>query len=353
MYLNLNAETDLIREAVRVFNNIGEFQLAILTEEERFQYDNFHTEYDTLVRLTGYGVDQELAVECKKRLTQPTVGAMVHHLQRFPIKGLLITDYVNPKMAERLKKVGVQFIDTVGNAYINEPPAFIYVRGNRPPENLQARELRRAFQPTGLKIIFAFLCNPNLVNAPYRNVAKAATVALGTVGWVMRDLKEMGYLVEMGKRGRRLTNKKQLLERWVMTYPENLRPKLVMGRYAALNQNWFNDVELDHYRWGFWGGEVAAAKLRTFLRPETVTIYATEVNPYMLADKRLRKDTKGDIEFLKVFWNVEEIEYNQKKENLVPPLLIYADLLATGDARNIETAGIIYEQELAGLVRED
>ncbi len=38
---------------------------------------------------------------------------------------------------------------------------------------------------------------------------------------------------------------------------------------------------------------------------------------------------------------------------LAPPLLIYADLLATGDTRNIETARMIYEQELTGLIRED
>ena len=34
-------------------------------------------------------------------------------------------------------------------------------------------------------------------------------------------------------------------------------------------------------------------------------------------------------------------------------LLIYADLLGTGDERNIETAEIIYERELAKFIRED
>lgn len=353
MYLNFNADTDLIKEAIRAFNNIGDFHLVMLADEGNFQYENFDIQYDALVRLTGQGVDRELAVECKKRLTPAAMGAMIHQLQRFPIKGIMITEYVNPNMAERLKKMDTQFIDTVGNVYLNEPPIFIYIKGNKPPENLQARGLRRVFQPTGLKIIFAFLCNPNLVNAPYRNVAKAANVALGTVGWVMRDLKEMGYLLGMGKRGRRLANKKELLKRWVMAYPEKLRPKLVMGRYKAPNQNWYKDVQLDYYHWGYWGGEVAAAKLHTYLKPEIVTIYTEEVNPYLLVDKRLRKDPKGNIEFLKIFWNVEQVGYNWGKDKLAPPILVYADLLATGEARNIETAEIIYEQELAGLVRED
>jgi hypothetical protein len=38
---------------------------------------------------------------------------------------------------------------------------------------------------------------------------------------------------------------------------------------------------------------------------------------------------------------------------LVHPILIYADLMASGDPRNIETAQIIYEQELAQYFRED
>ncbi|MGM0467157.1 MAG: type IV toxin-antitoxin system AbiEi family antitoxin [Acidobacteriota bacterium] len=38
--------------------------------------------------------------------------------------------------------------------------------------------------------------------------------------------------------------------------------------------------------------------------------------------------------------------------NLVPPLLIYTDLMATGDARNIETASIIYEKELRRGIME-
>jgi hypothetical protein len=37
----------------------------------------------------------------------------------------------------------------------------------------------------------------------------------------------------------------------------------------------------------------------------------------------------------------------------VPPLLIYADLMATGDAKAIEAAEIIYDNYIARLIRED
>ena len=40
-------------------------------------------------------------------------------------------------------------------------------------------------------------------------------------------------------------------------------------------------------------------------------------------------------------------------KDVTPALLTYADLLATGDQRNIETAKIIYDQYLAQFIAED
>jgi Uncharacterized protein conserved in bacteria len=65
---------------------------------------------------------------------------------------------------------------------------------------------------------------------------------------------------------------------------------------------------------------------------------------------KLHKDPSGDIEILKAFWDVEN-EDNQT--GIVNPILIYADLMASGDPRNIETAQMIYDQKLAEHFRED
>jgi hypothetical protein len=43
------------------------------------------------------------------------------------------------------------------------------------------------------------------------------------------------------------------------------------------------------------------------------------------------------------FW---EFENNGQDKDLVPPLLVYADLLATTDTRNVETAKLIYDEYL-------
>ena len=58
----------------------------------------------------------------------------------------------------------------------------------------------------------------------------------------------------------------------------------------------------------------------------------------------------GDVEILERFWQPEEA---WPYEDMVHPILVYADLIATGNQRNIETAKVIYEQYIVRLVRED
>ncbi len=69
-----------------------------------------------------------------------------------------------------------------------------------------------------------------------------------------------------------------------------------------------------------------------------------------MIENRLKKDPEGDIEILKRFWTPLEIwQYEER----VHPILIYADLMATGNQRNIETAKVIYERYLVQHIRED
>ena len=264
---------------------------------------------------------------------------------------MLVTKYVTPQVAEILKETGTPFLDTAGNAYLNEPPLFIFIKGNKPAERDTAKPPIRAFRPTGLQVVFALLCNPDLEKAQYREIADAADVALGTVGWVMRDLRQMGILIEMGNRGRRLIQKEKLLARWATEYPEQLRPKKLLGTFKATNTDWWKATELpgpDTY----WGGEIAAAKLTQHLKPQRATIYTPELKVLFewLIKNRIRQDPDGNIEIVRKFWKFEpDWEY----PNLTHPVLIYADLLATADARNIETAKIIYDTEIAERIRED
>ncbi len=279
-------------------------------------------------------------------VTPGNLGSVRMQLEQAGTAVVLITSYVNPVMAERLKQMNLPFIDTAGNVYLNLPPLYFYVKGNKLPNEVPAPVVRRVFRPAGLQIVFALLCNPGLEAQPLRTIAQKAGTALGTVAKVMQDLEAMRFLTKNDPGIRKLVNKKELLNRWVTAYPDHLRPKLILGYFKPQKHEWWKKVDLKVYQ-VFWGGEVAAWKLTAYLKPQRITLYAEHLPRQLLIDYKMKKVPEGGTEVLKKFWDFET------ENELVPPILVYADLLASGDARNIEAGKMIYEKEIAQYIRND
>ena len=126
----------------------------------------------------------------------------------------------------------------------------------------------------------------------------------------------------------------RLFEEWVTNYPTKLRPKLNARRFRAENRNWWKTAHVEELA-AVWGGEVAADRLTRHLKPTVFTIYLpTETDPKALPNlvrrHRLRADADGDIEVLDKFWNFAD---ETTTPDLAPPILVYADLVATLDPR--------------------
>ncbi|MBW8328453.1 MAG: hypothetical protein K0M48_04645 [Thiobacillus sp.] len=264
---------------------------------------------------------------------------------------MLVVPYMTAEMAERCRLLKIPFLDAAGNAYLDAPGLFVYVAGRKKPDipELNTKVApHQAFKPTGMRVIFALLLNPALAGRNYRDIAKAAGVALGTVGWVLRDLHTKGYLHEVLRGEKRLYNPDRLMQEWVAFYPVKLRPKLNVRRFRAPHPDWWKNVDLAEYE-ARWGGEVAADKLTGYLKPATFTIYLHGKPARLILEQRLRPDVNGDIEVLEAFWDVaEETAWQaQQPDDTAPPLLAYADLMATTDSRNLETARMIYDRYLA------
>jgi len=344
-------EHNLIENALNAFYKNTGIRINVVQYEPLIEKNR---RADAIVQLDYQGVKKEYLVEAKKWLTTQAMGNVVNQINTYPKKGLIITDYVNPNIAEKLKEMNIPFIDTVGNAYINEPPILIYIRWNRPEERKGKKQTTRAFQQTGLKVLFAFLCKKNLVNAPYREIQKITNVALGTVGWVIYDLKKEGYIIQVGNREKKLYQKEKLFNRWVEAYNENLKPKINLGAFKTNDANFWIDLDIKKYN-ALWGGETAAYYLTKYLKPEVATIYIKNENEKenlmkLLIEHRLKEDKYGNVKIYDVFWGNNLIE---NFNGYVHPIITYADLIETGDPRNIETARLIYENEIDRLIRED
>jgi len=199
------AETELLLNAIEAFHRATGIRVRRPLEPGRHGQ-----RADAELCFEFPQVERCFDAEVKRTLNPYTLGQAIEQMKRLPEKAILVTQYVNPNMAERLKQMDVPFLDTLGNAYLNAPPVFVYMKGHA-PQRFPRERPTRAFVPTGLKVVFALLCRQELAGRPYRTIAQTAQVALGTVAWVLDDLQRLGHLLEMGKRGRRLIHKQQLL----------------------------------------------------------------------------------------------------------------------------------------------
>ena len=153
-------------------------------------------------------------------------------------------------------------------------------------------------------------------------MAKQAGISLGAVNWIMNDLKSLGHLLDLGARRRGLVKRKELLKRWTSAYPEQLRPKLILGRFRTEHaHDWWQKVSLPSD--AFWGGEVAAKLLTKYLKPQTVTIFSGSNLPKLQAQERLQRDPNGDVELLRRFWKFDHWDekiFRQHRHYLSTPI---------------------------------
>ena len=256
---------------------------------------------------------------------------------------IFVTNYVHRKMAKTLKDLGIQFIDTVGNIYLNNPPALIFIHGYPREDFTYGLTYKEGmFGRAGLKVIFALLCKRELWNANYREIKTAADVALATVANILRELKQKGFLIEQKNKQKKLIRRNELLDNWVNAYIDKLRPKNIIGKFKSVKSDFWQHTNFTGLQ-ALWGGEISAYLLTRYLKPEITSIYTDKPANTLISELKLRRDAYGDVELCNRFWNFDTVE---KKQNIVPPLLIYADLIATGNARNIETAKLIYNEYL-------
>jgi hypothetical protein len=315
-------------------------------EEEthtRVTAEIFEKDVDVFIKIDEHNL--VFNAEVRLFLNKARLGLVLNQKRTHRGIPLLITEHVNPELMIHLVNNGVNFIDAAGNAYINEPPLFIKIKGNKREENKRTKNIERPFYTAALQTIFTILCNPGIETKPVREIAELAGVAHGTAHITLKELERQGYLLLNNQT--RLINKKDLLERWVVLYPEKLKPKYILGKYKAENEQ-INNIDILNFD-ALWGGEAAAAKLTNYLQPFIYTIYIGDRQGEFILKNRLRKHPQGNLELIKKFWKFQ----NNEHMGITPPILVYADLLATGDPRNIETAQIIYEKDIARYIEKD
>jgi hypothetical protein len=97
----------------------------------------------------------------------------------------------------------------------------------------------------------------------------------------------------------------------------------------------------------YWGGEPGANRINKYLYPGTFEIYSDISAKLLLKTDFAVPKEEDEIKIYRKFW------LDNQENNIVPALLIYADLMGSGNSRCLEVEssyfGIVSREDFFGL----
>jgi hypothetical protein len=283
----------------------------------------------------------EFKVLVKQEVREHIIRTIQELNRKYP-DFLLVAYRIYPKYRELLKEMGINYLEANGNTFIQTKDHYIWI-DKFPTLKSVEDDTNRAFTKTGLKVFFQLLVDDQNLNINQRELAEQAGVALGNIPLVLKGLRTAGLLVNKGKFGHDWVNKEEVIAQWVNAYKTTLKPILLKGKFRLPKDKDWKEIKLPTDQTN-WGGEPGADLLTEYLRPEKFILF-TDLNKNDFIKKtRLMPDLKGEIEVYDTFW-----EFENQQEGVVPPLLVYADLIINGDKRSLDTAQLIYDRYIKKL----
>lgn len=338
------AEQELALLCVQALNDLGfgsvEFSRGEITGP-----------HDGLLHLNCAGLEVDYLVWIKSGLSKRSLPLLKAMGARSEVGRLItFTDHVDQAVAESFRKNGVEFIDSAGNIFLNQPPLFIYVSGQKRKQPMV--RIAKAFRSSGLKLIFLLIKKPEAINWTYRRIAETSGNALGSVGQLIEDLRTMGFIRMAGNRLKYLEDYDELISRWEMHYAEDLRPKLVKARCRMAGGKPIETLLEGIGTMGsegkiLVGGELGASLLLKMLRPEKATLHIAEELSKVSTRLRLIPDENGPVTILNAFGRANQYEELQSGMcGLADPLLIHAEILLENSDRLRSIANYIYQTHI-------
>jgi hypothetical protein len=312
-----------------------------------FKIDVIYQNYDKEKRESIYLLNNEpVYIETKNEVRPQNINIFEKQIsENFSV--LVASKYITPKSKKILREKHINYIDSFGNAYIDLKHLKVYIeQGNAKPYN---SEYSNIFTQSGGQILFNLLKNPELINETQRYLAHISDVSLGSVSKFLKGLFDEGYSVKWNNQQKyQLVNREALLEKWIITLNEKILPAHKIGNFTfskTNNANWKNQLMHPNV---LWSGEPAAALVTEYLNPERFSMFTDLPKLEIIKELKLLPDETGEITIYKPFWlesNTMEGLYNYtNNQNAVHSLIIYAQLIYSGNSRNLETAQILFNE---------
>jgi hypothetical protein len=258
---------------------------------------------------------------------------------------ILFAPYVSAAMGALLASRGINFVDRAGNCHLD--------LGGRYVAHIEGRKLRQSsdapggIRAPGFRLVFALLVEPDLANAPFREMARTAGVSLGTASNVLRRL-EHDRIVVRTKSKRQIVRREDLVERWIAGYAETLRPQLFVGRFQTPDKDPLGledrvaGILGQEAPWA-WGGAAAAYRLTKHYRSDETVLHVLAAAGDLPKRLKALPHREGRLIVLGV---PGPLAFRGKAPHTAHPLLVYTELLLTGSDRAREAASELRERFL-------
>lgn len=322
--------------AARLQQHLDNYEITLKSPRPLEHYNDY--EFETGAELTR---GSQHAHVTAVYLPAMTLSAVFHAIPSEVRGGAPIFVFgprVTPRAAETLRSNGLNYLDPSGNAYIHFGDILIDVRGRSTPRSSDDRKAKPGprktlFTPRRAQVIFTLLVWPESAHASMKKIAHHSRTSPGLVHDTIQLLVERNFMVS--HRDRTLLHREELIDLWTSEYPSGLGAPTTELKFRGDPHRWVaaNDAAL------FISGEAAASDL---LRHQTLTLYTSEFDRRLVGANRWRRaDEDANIVVRPQFWvdphhPDEENPYGTTLR--APELLIYADLMASGDSRQIQTA---------------
>lgn len=297
---------------------------------------------DAVVTLSYGGTEARYAVAVKTSMTLSSLANSKSFDLPYPL--LVLGDRISRRSAAAFRDAGVQFIDTAGNAFIAFDGVLIDVQGRtepnapQPPDSDSARQPHQPsniFSPRRSQVVLALLAWPRLRAGKVRDIAGAAGVSVGQAHDALMQLKHAGFIVPPTGR---LLRAGELLDFWTAAYPASLGRQLDIAAYHGDPSKTIRTTDPGEPI--YLSGE--AAEGTSLARPAKLTLYVDALDRRLpIANRWSRSPERAPNIFIRrKFWvsPCADGEDATGLERNAPWPLVYADLIATGDARLREVA---------------
>ena len=242
---------------------------------------------------------------------------------------LLVLGYAQPSIMQSLYDNGINVIDYAGNCMIKHGLLWVNVSGLKNTYRNDTKS--RTLSDGAAKLIYRFLSDKSFIGKAYRTISSATGLSLGTIKNTIEELTNRQFVMHTDK-GRKLINEDKLLELWAQTYNQTIRPKLMLRRMsfrtAEMRNRWQEMILPEGMAWG---GDCGANLMDGYLIPGSFEIYTSKPSAMLMTTGMVMPSENGEIVLYQKFWNGDDTK-------VAPMLIIYADLMNSGDSRQIEAA---------------